>query len=408
MSPKLTIVGLNFAPEPTGIAPYTTSLASRLAGAGWTVKVITGVPHYPQWRVYAGYTGAHLRASAGEADVLHLRHYVPSAPRLLNRLLMELDFGLKAARVDWGDPDVVLFVSPALFSSGIGLLAARLRRRVPRTAIWIQDLYGRGFQESHAFASALAAPMRWVEAAVVGAADKTFVIHERFQMHVQNHLGVPAKKIEIIRNWSHIVAAPNTDRATTRREFGWKDNEVVVLHAGNMGLKQHLENVVEAARLAEENGSRVRFVLLGSGNQRGHLEAFGAGASRLQFIDPLPDDLYFSALSAADILLVNELPGVREMAVPSKLTSYFITGRPVLASVESESATADEVRSSKAGILVASGNPLALLTAAETLWKNPGTASRLGENGLAYAAMQLSTDKAIRRWDETLRSLKPE
>ena len=38
---------------------------------------------------------------------------------------------------------------------------------------------------------------------------------------------------------------------------------MIALHAGNMGVKQGLENVVEAARQADATRSPVRFVLLG-------------------------------------------------------------------------------------------------------------------------------------------------
>ena len=49
------VLGLNFAPEPTGIAPYTTGLAGFLADAGHRVHVVTGQPHYPQWFLAEGY-----------------------------------------------------------------------------------------------------------------------------------------------------------------------------------------------------------------------------------------------------------------------------------------------------------------------------------------------------------------
>jgi len=44
---KVVILGINYAPEPTGIAPYTTGLAMGLAERGHDVLVLTGHPHYP-------------------------------------------------------------------------------------------------------------------------------------------------------------------------------------------------------------------------------------------------------------------------------------------------------------------------------------------------------------------------
>ncbi|MBD0321819.1 MAG: glycosyltransferase WbuB, partial [Aldersonia sp.] len=47
---RVKIVGINYAPETTGIAPYTSGLADGLAARGHRVEVLTGQPHYPQWR----------------------------------------------------------------------------------------------------------------------------------------------------------------------------------------------------------------------------------------------------------------------------------------------------------------------------------------------------------------------
>ena len=45
------LVGINYAPEPTGIAPYTTGMAEHLAQHAGSVTVLTGIPHYPNWTV---------------------------------------------------------------------------------------------------------------------------------------------------------------------------------------------------------------------------------------------------------------------------------------------------------------------------------------------------------------------
>ena len=127
-----------------------------------------------------------------------------------------------------------------------------------------------------------------------------------------------------------------------RRRLGWPEDVTVVLHAGNMGAKQGLANVLRASRLADQTNEPLLFVLMGDGNQRAELEAMG-GNRCLQIIDPLPSDLFPQALQAADILLVNERGGVTEMAVPSKLTSYFATGRPVIAATDPGSITAEEI-----------------------------------------------------------------
>ncbi|XGU20959.1 glycosyltransferase [Rhodococcus sp. 3Y1] len=141
------------------------------------------------------------------------------------------------------------------------------------------------------------------------------------------------------------------DLTAARTKFGWSPDETIVLHTGNMGVKQGLENVVEAARLADEQSLPIRSVLVGDGNQRPNLEAAAVGVDRIDFVRPLDDQDFRTAMAAADVLLVNEAPGIVGMAVPSKLTSYFSSGTPIVAATDVASTTADEIRASGAGVV---------------------------------------------------------
>lgn len=396
------VVALNYAPEPTGNAPYTTKLVEGLRGQGHDVRVLTGYPHYPWWRVQEGYTGLSRREMINHVPVRRVRHTVPAAPRTVSRLWMELTFGLHAVCTRWGEPDIVLVVSPALFSSGLAVLKAKLRRK--RVSIWVQDLYSRGLEETAGRRSLVSRAMRRVESAILAACASVTVIHDRFQAYVVNELRIPECKVHVVRNWSHVHLPSGFDRARARRDLGWADDEIIALHAGNMGVKQGLENVVEAARLASALGSPVKFVLLGDGNRRAALEEAGAGIPNLAFVRPMDDASYSAALRAADVLLVNELADVREMSVPSKLTSYFATGLPVVAATHEESATSDEICLSEGGVRVDPERPSVLLRAIEALGTDPERAARLGANGQSYASRMLSAEAAITAHERVLLS----
>lgn len=403
---RITIIGLNYSPEPTGNAPYTSNLAEGLAATGHSVRVITGYPHYPEWRLMDGYTGWSLRKKTDGLEIRRLRHHIPKVPSMLNRMHMELSFGVRALCANWGKPDVVLFVSPALFSSGLALLGSRLRRHRPATAIWVQDIYSRGMVETETGGGVAAKAVSALESRILRAADAVVAIHERFKSFLTDSMNVPSQNISVIRNWTHLPAVSTAfDRSQVRSSLGWDADEIVVLHAGNMGKKQGLENVIDAAKLASSHGSKVRFVLLGDGNQRRFLEETAKGVGNLQFISPLPGAAFQQALAAADILLVNELPGVKEMAVPSKLTSYFSAGVPVIAATDSESVTATEIRSSGGGVRVDAADPAALLTAAELIGSDPSAARELGENGLKFRHETLSESAAIAHYDEFITNL---
>lgn len=165
-----------------------------------------------------------------------------------------------------------------------------------------------------------------------------------------------------------------------------------------MGAKQDLRNVVDAARIADERGASVQFVLVGDGGERSKLEERARGIARITFVDHLDDTEYRLALFAADVLLVNEKPGVAAMAVPSKLTSYFDAGRPVVAATDPGGITASEVAAADAGVVVSAGDPTALLDAVLAVRSDADAAARFGLNGRRYRAAVLDERVALEQW----------
>jgi len=401
---RVLVLGLNYAPEPTGIAPYTTGMAHFLADAGHDVHVVTGLPHYPYWKVADGYRGPRMREQDGAVRVTRVWHPVPRVPTGPSRIGTEALFALHATAATARRPDVVLAVSPALLT-----VAAALRWRAPgRTAVGVvaQDLYARAVVETRALGALGGRGARAVEGlerGLLGRCDGVVAIHDSFRESLVR-LGVERDRIAVIRNWTHTRPATG-DPTVLRRALGWGDDEVVALHAGNMGAKQGLENVVEAARLADASGSRVRFVLLGDGNRRADLERQAQGVQRLQMLDPLPTGRFETALAAADVLVLNERTGVAEMCVPSKLTSYFAAGRPVVAATSPRSAAAHEIAAAGGGSCVEAADPRALLDAVVAMVADPEVAAATGRRAVIYAGTVLAeaaARAAYVRWVDEL------
>lgn len=391
-------IGVNYAPEPTGIAPYTTGMARRLVANGVDARVLTAYPHYPWWRVLDGYRGVTMSEVIDGVPVDRRRHFVPRRHTTLSRSLSEFVFGVRVLCARWGRPDVVVLVSPALISSRMAAARARWQR-IP-TVVWIQDIYTLGIRQTGGGGIAAKIVAR-IERGLANSASRVVVIHDRFRRMLQEDLDVTTP-VDIVRNWSHIEPADRSE--SVRADLGWAPDDFIVLHAGNMGAKQGLENVVHGAREAERRGSRVRFVLLGDGNRRAQLEAMG-GSDRLQFIDPLPDGLFERALASADALLVNELPGMTEMSVPSKLTSYFAAALPVIAAVDESSITFDEVRAAEAGVCVPADDAAALVDAAEHLAADPAQRCAYGAAGRQYRERHLTESAAVAAFARVLEDL---
>ena len=401
---RATLICLHYPPEPSGNAPYSGALAEGLAERGVDVHVVTGLPHYPQWRIYDGFekkSGTELRNGV---PVTRRRHPVPANPGLISRLGMELVFGLRALAAHWHKPDVVILLSPALFSSIVVAFRAALSRRP--VIVWVQDFYSLGAAETGQAGALHSRILATAERFLFSRARALVVIHERFKRSVVTHFQINPDKVLVIRNWSHIDELSGISpesRAEMRRRFGWPDDVTVVLHAGNMGTKQGLVNVVEAARVAHRDNNPLLFVLMGDGNQRATLEAMATG--HLKFVDPVSQKLFTAVLGAADILMVNERRGVKDMSVPSKLTSYFATSRPVIAATDVGSVTAEEIELSGAGIRVDADRPELIVKAAMELRTNSEMACALGRKGLEFRRSHLTADASLDSFHKLLLQL---
>jgi glycosyltransferase involved in cell wall biosynthesis len=194
-----------------------------------------------------------------------------------------------------------------------------------------------------------------------------------------------------------------------RERLGLPKDAAICLHAGNMGYKQNLENVIECARLAAERDGRLLFVLMGDGNRRSYLEGL-AGQYKLPNVCFLPlqsKALFPNALAAADLLLVNQRGTVGDMSLPGKLTAYFVSGQPVIAAVARDSETAREVAVSGAGVVVEPDDPGALLDAIEGLLGDPAKCDRLGAAGKRFAREKLTPSAALTDYEAFIQALLP-
>jgi colanic acid biosynthesis glycosyl transferase WcaI len=295
--------------------------------------------------------------------------------------------------------DVVIAVSPSLLSAAAAARAAA-RANAP-LGIVVQDLYSAAITEVGALGGRGSPGVARLESSLLRRAAGVAVIHDRFRDNVVNTLGVDKALVSVIRNWVHIGTASSRDRVAARNALGWPKNELLVVHAGNMGAKQDLVNVIAAARIADQRKAPVRFVLIGTGSRRREVDSHAVGVERLAVLDPLPAGVFEVALAAADVLLVNERPGVRSLCVPSKLTSYFAAGRPVVAACEADGITAEELRTSGGGVWVPPGQPEALLDTVLAVAADHRYGARLGAAGRRYASTRLSASKAVvdyQRW----------
>jgi glycosyltransferase involved in cell wall biosynthesis len=296
-------------------------------------------------------------------------------------------------------PQVVIGVIPSL-SGGLLAWLAGLKFRAPVGLIF-QDLMGPAAAESgYRGGGQVAGLTRRAEAFIVRKAHAVATISDGFSAYLQS-AGVPAERIHRVRNWMRF-AAPTETRETTRARLGWAATDFVCLHAGNMGHKQGLDNLLKAAQLIRN--PQVKIVLAGDGNDRNRLIGLveTLKLQNVSFVGLQPSGQFESMLQAADVLLLNQRNSVGEMNLPSKLVSYFAAGRPVVGAVAARSNASREIEAAGGGILVPPSDGPALAGAIQALMNSPKRAADLGWRGSTYAQQYLNRETCMIGYDEFL------
>ena len=391
---KVLLVTTNFWPEPTGISVYTTDLAEALNKVGHSVSVLTSLPHYPWWKIPSEY--AHMTEGVSEQNgmkIIRAKHLIPAKMNAANRIRFEssLWWNLRRVSKDFKSSDIDLVVS-CIPTVAAGIVGKRIAKKSSSPfGLIVQDLSGAGAKQSGLRGGALISKVAHAVDGMALKAANGLVVVSPAMRDVVIGLGVEESRIKQILNYS-ARKIDSVNREQARSRFGWAEDEFVVVHTGNMGAKQDLENVVGAARELSGN-SRIKIYLVGHGNQESNLKALCQGKKNISVMAAVSDENYSVLLSAADLLLVNERTTQMEMSLPSKLTSYLYSERPVLAAVPRGGATWKFLRG--VAELVEAGDPKALALKIEELSMNQSRLNELARLGLEFALKNL--DPAIGR-----------
>jgi colanic acid biosynthesis glycosyl transferase WcaI len=388
-------------PEEAGSAPYLAGLAQHLHRRGHHVVVATGYPHYPEWRLPPKSPLFRTDKHGGVA-VRRRWHYVPQRQTAAQRALYEgslFVLGLSALP-QRRRPDVIIGTCPTLAGAALAATAAKAFR-APFGLIF-QDLMGQAASQSGVpGGERVAGIVRRAELALAQRASGIAIIAEGFRGYLEAG-GVRPEKIHRLRNWTRRVE-PSESVSETKRRLGWPEGEFICLHGGNLGRKQGLDNLLDAAALLRDKG--VRIVFSGDGNDRARLEgrADELALANVQFIELQGPGRWESVMEASDLLLVNQRSSVTDMSLPSKLTSYFAAGRPVVAAASADSETAREIDAAGAGYVVPPENPTALREA--ILAVKGGSGEELGASGRRYAEHVLFPEVVLAEYERFLEGL---
>jgi glycosyltransferase involved in cell wall biosynthesis len=340
----------SYWPDTGATGQLLTELAEDLATEhGMAVTVVTGYPvnHAGPLPPRETRNGVHIVRARG--TTFPPRRFIGRAVNYVTYFWSAL---FAAIRLPRQDVTIALTDPPII---GLAAFAARPRHGV---VFFCQDIFPEvaGLLEDF-HSPAINALLERLNRFMVSRAVRIVALGDTMASRLIHGKGADPARITVIHNWADTSAIVPSDKQNAFAAAHGLDSKFVVLHAGNIGLSQNLDVVIEAAALLKAR-SDIVILFIGDGNRRAALaeSATAKGLDNVRFLPFQPRDQLRWTYASSDVCLVSLKPGLAGYIVPSKLYPILAAGRPYIAAVEPMSEVAALTVRHRCGVLVEPGD----------------------------------------------------
>lgn len=403
---KILINSINYAPELIGIGKYTTEMAEWLTEAGHDVKVVTAPPYYPEWNVSKGYSAyKYSTGYINNVRVIRCPLWVPKSPSGLKRVLHLSSFSVSSFPVVlwisilWR-PKIIFVVEPPLFCAPGVLVSGFISQS--DTWLHIQD-----FEVDAAFDLGLL-KSEWlrkcvnlIESWLMRRFDILTTISERMLKRLRMKTSID--KGVLFENWVETDKIfPMNHKPKIYKTLRISDEAKIILYSGNMGEKQGLEILIDAAERLKERKD-TQFLLCGTGPAKKRLEQKAQNLNNVKFIPLQPLEKLNELLNLAYLHVLPQMSGAEDLVMPSKLTNMMASGKPVIATAMKNTQIANVLKD--CGEVVNPGDLEGLCDSILRLVDDEVMAKKYGDNGRRYAISHWNIDNVMKStFDNYLKS----
>ncbi len=406
---KIQVLSQSFYPDHSGISLYASEFAFYASEKGHDVEVITGYGFYPHWKKQKEDRRRLFSTEyKGKVKILRGYIYVPARPTTFKRSIHEISlifsatFNLFRAQ----KPDlVVVFTTPVL----LGFLSAVFKNFYKsKLVINVQDFQieaatGLGMSK-HKFLFNI---LKKVERISYKRADLVTSISYSMYEILKNYKNINEKKIDFWPNWiqKNNYALAIDKKGVFRKTYGICNNDIIIAYAGNVGLKQGLEILIDLAIVYKEN-SRFRFFVVGEG---AFLEALikyadDKGVKNVSFLPLLTSSDYLFFLNDLDVFFLPQKMTEFDVYFPSKLLGLMAARKLILLSAYKESELYKTIKLNSIGYVTDYGDMEGLKTCINEILNNKEKNNQIQRNAEEYVS-QFERDVVLDRILEKITKL---
>jgi colanic acid biosynthesis glycosyl transferase WcaI len=403
---RVVVWGINYAPEYTGIAPHSVALCEYLHARGDDVSMVTSFSYYPSWEKLPGDRWKLYRTDqVSGVPVYRCWHFVPARVSALRRIFHEASFVFTSTLRALSLPpaDVYVLVSPPLLLGVAGWLVGKIKDAP--FVFHVQDMQpdaavGLGMLKASWFTKLLYG----LESFAYRRATRVSGITQGMLKSFRDK-GVSDSKLVYFPNAIALDdMPPPPEYGEFRRRNGFAPEEFLAIYAGNLGVKQGLEVLLETARLLHD--LRIRIVICGDGAQRESLTQ-QVREMKLPNVSMLPLQAggdYRALLVDADVCFITQQAGAGNSFFPSKLLGLLAESKSVVTVAAPECELALSLAEGKYGVNVPPGHAQELAGLLDSLANNPARLAEYGAAGRRYVE-QFEKGRVFLRFAEELESI---
>lgn len=358
---------------------------------GHQISVLAGMMHYGGNEKREEYKGK-FTAKKKQGDITVWRSHVSELynSNFIGRMWGYFSFVFSSLYTGLfkvkGHYDVIIVTSPPLFVGITGYLISKLKR-IP-FVFEIRDLWPESAIDTGVLKNTGLIKMAYkFEKFIYRKASLINVLTPAFRKKLIEEKSVPKDKIIYIPNAADFSLSDELlesfDVAKFKREEGLV-GKFIITYVGAHGVANHLQQLVEAAKLLEDTNAH--FLLIGQGMEKKKLIKLAKHLNciNISFIDPVPKSDVFKYILASDIgTSVLKNVDTFKTIYSNKTFDYMSCKKPILMAIDGVSR--ELVEDADAGVFVEPENPQDFAFKVRTYMDNQTLLEKQGVNGYIYA-----------------------
>ncbi len=389
---KILIISQYFFPESFKI----NDIALGLKEKGHHVSVLTGIPNYPQGEYYDGYTFSS-KDEIWNGIKIYRSKLFPRKKTGISLFLNYISFvvfgWLKVSHIK-ENFDKILVYEPSPVTVGLPAIKASKKFNAPYY-FWVQDLWPQSLKSAGGVKNKhILLIFDKITRLIYQKSEKVLVQSEGFKNYIVEQGVAPSK----------IIFYPNTTENFYKKEvLSPKIEEQLpdgfkIIFAGNLGEAQSLDTLIIAAELLKRKSIPVKWIFLGDGRNRLHMEKMILRKGLQQevvLLGSFPATEMPHYFASADALVVSlKKDDIFALTIPSKLQSYLACEKPIIASLDGEGAKI--VERANCGFASPAEDSVTLAENIEKLYNLPLVdRESMGKNASAYFKANFDRDKLL-------------